>query len=101
MFFIHNLNFIARGYQFEHRYFIFGHELGRYRSTNQGRILFAAAGNILLSLNDPMLVGTAFSLDGNNELTAKFINSDIDFIDFYLSKIFDSCSEVILKRIGG
>lgn len=71
--------------------------MDRYWATRKRRKTILAEGNILLCLDSAMMVFPHFGLNGNYELFAPSIQSNIQFVDFDLSDTFNVRSQVVLK----
>ena len=57
--------------------------------------------NVLDCLNGAKNIRSAFCLNGHDVLGAPAVQPNIQFVNFYLSVIWDLGSKVILQRIGG
>ncbi len=75
------------------------HELSSDSSANQVGKLARAKSEVLFNLNDIEPITAAFRLQGKNVVTAVLIYTDIEFIRFYLSDLFDGCAEMVLDGV--
>lgn len=97
--FVNNLNFVIFDGQFEHRDSTVTHKLRRNGTTNKRGKFLTATSYVLLSLHDAVFIVSTFCLNRDHELAPVPVDSNINFINFNLSNIFDSRSQVILQRI--
>ena len=100
MLFINDFHFAIDQHEFEHRNAVIGHELCRYRTTNQIGKLLGAASDVLLRLHNTVTIISALCLNRDDELAPMFIDADIDFVDFDLADSGDGRTQVVLQREG-
>jgi len=75
------------------------HKLGANRATNKIGEFVGAHSDILLNLDYTKGIFTSFGLDRKYIMGSSFIYADIQFIGFYLSKMGNRSSEMILERV--
>ena len=86
--FFDNLHRVFKDREFEHRYDVVPHELGRDGAADQIAEPFFAQGDVLFKLNSSETVIPAFRLNWDYVLLTGFSNTNVEFVDFDLNSVY-------------
>ncbi len=97
----HNFDLTSLKSQLKQSNDILSHELGCYcAATDTGKILFDKS-YILRCLHNTNLILATLGLNGNNVVTASFIDTNVELIDFDLANVLHCSAKMVLKAVSG